>query len=151
MEVTYPVNVIVDNVKVGEGTIKLIDEYQDDVTQRIVTRQVSGKVVVDSVEAGSVSGTYEDYVTYGSGGTRTVNIPVRTFTDSILLSFTELVHTDQYGAVVTQPPPQPPPEVPPPPEELKPQPYPKPWWLLLLPLLFFIFRKKKEKEQFFTY
>ncbi len=146
MEVTYPVNVIVDNVKVGEGAIKLIDEFRDDTVQRIVSRSVSGSVLVDSVVVGSASGSYEDYVTYGSGGTRTVNILIRTFTDSILLSQTQLAHVDRYGAVVTQPPPQPPPEVPPPPEELKPQPYPKPWWLLLLPLLFFIFRKKEEKE-----
>ncbi|MEM4976222.1 MAG: hypothetical protein QXT64_02740 [Desulfurococcaceae archaeon] len=136
MEVTYPVNVIVDNVKVGEGAIKLIDEFRDDTVQRIVSRSVSGSVLVDSVVVGSASGSYEDYVTYGSGGTRTVDILVRTFIDSVLLSSSTLMHTDRYGAVVT--------EVPPP----QPQPYPK-LWLILLPLglLFIIFARRRKEEE----
>lgn len=132
MEVVYPVNVNVDGVRIGEGTIKLIDEYQDDVTQRVVSRSVSGKVVVDSVVVGSASGSYEDYVTYGTGGTRTVNIPVRTFIDSILLSLTQLTHIDRYGAVVSQQ-----------------RPYPKPIHLIpfLLPLVFFIVIAMRRREE----
>ncbi|MEM4847110.1 MAG: DUF2341 domain-containing protein [Thermosphaera sp.] len=98
-EVVYPVSIYVDNVKVGEGTIKLVDEYKDDLVQRILERQVSGSVLVDSMVVGSASGSYEDYVAHGTGGARTVGILVRTFIDSVPLSQSTLIHTDRYGSV----------------------------------------------------
>lgn len=98
MEVVYSVDVMVDGIKVGDGIINIVDEYSDGVEQ-IITRTISGQVVMDSI-IGSIVGSYNDYITYNNGGTRSLDINIYMNMDSILLGSTTLTHNDRYGAVV---------------------------------------------------
>lgn len=139
MEVTYTVYIYIDDTMVGEGVIKLIDEYEDSGSVQITTRSVDGGVRVDDVETGLMYGRYIDYVTYAYGGSREYTVKVYTYIDNVLLSMVGLEHSDRYGSIVGVQPEEP----------FTPQPWKPPWYALALPLAmglgaFLLGRKKEE-------
>lgn len=124
----------IDNITAGSGSISLVDESADGTSENIVTRSITGSVTIDNTGCGSVTGSYQDYVTYGSGGSRSAQLQVLFLLDSVSVGSAIYTYTDNYGAVITPPPP-------PPPVEEK----PFPWWILLLLLLLAVLTARRKR------
>jgi hypothetical protein len=60
--------------KVGEGDIYYTDAYQPSITYTTTQGTLSANIYCNGIKVGEVSGTYEDTVASGSGGTATKTV-----------------------------------------------------------------------------
>jgi len=60
--------------KVGEGEIYYTDAYQPSSTYTTIKGILTANIYCNGIKVGEVSGTYEDTVASGSGGTATKTI-----------------------------------------------------------------------------
>ena len=81
--------------KVGEGDIYYTDAYQPSITYTTTQGTLSANIYCNGIKVGEVSGTYEDTVASGSGGTATKTV---TFTVMYWLYEVNInVYVDSYN------------------------------------------------------